>query len=97
MGWEYYLVPDFPRTFCKWESGYFSGKCLAVGSKDPNTTDFFGGDIEGIIEHLDYLAELGINGVYLTPVFEAPTNHKYDTVDYKKLIHILEIKKRLEN
>ncbi len=47
--------------------------------------DFFGGNIEGIIEKLPYLKELGISGIYLNPIFEASSNHRYDTGDYKKL------------
>ncbi len=47
--------------------------------------DVYGGDLQGIIDKLDYLKELGINGLYLTPVFEAPSNHKYDTTDYRKV------------
>ncbi len=43
---------------------------------------FYGGDLPGIIQRLDYLNELGINTLYLNPVFTAPTNHKYDVVDY---------------
>lgn len=38
----------------------------------------FGGDLQGIIDKLDYLQELGVNAIYLNPVFEAPTMHKYD-------------------
>lgn len=45
--------------------------------------EFFGGDLQGIIQHLDYLQEFGINALYLTPIFTSPSNHKYDTVDYK--------------
>lgn len=45
----------------------------------------FGGDFEGIISKLDYLKELGISGLYLTPINEAPSNHKYDTTDYTKI------------
>ncbi|WP_139491438.1 alpha-glycosidase [Brevibacillus dissolubilis] len=51
----------------------------------PRWDNFYGGDLAGIIKHLDHLSELGINALYLTPVFEATTNHKYDTVDYKKI------------
>ncbi|WP_293936966.1 glycoside hydrolase family 13 protein [Iodobacter sp.] len=43
---------------------------------------FFGGDLDGIAEKLDYLLDLGVTGVYLTPVFTAPSNHKYDAVDF---------------
>ncbi|MDE1243528.1 glycoside hydrolase family 13 protein [Vibrio aestuarianus] len=48
----------------------------------PTSHNFMGGDLWGVIEHLDYLQELGINGLYLCPIFTANTNHKYDTVDY---------------
>ncbi|MBO6214815.1 MAG: alpha amylase N-terminal ig-like domain-containing protein, partial [Lachnospiraceae bacterium] len=47
--------------------------------------DYYGGDICGIIEKLPYLQELGITGIYLTPVFEADSNHKYNTRDYRKV------------
>lgn len=49
----------------------------------PITNDiFYGGDLEGIIQKLDYIKDLGINGIYLTPIFKAETAHKYDTTDY---------------
>lgn len=47
--------------------------------------DFFGGNLQGVVDKLDYLKELGISVVYLNPVFEAPSNHKYDTADYKRI------------
>ena len=50
--------------------------------KIPTNHDFAGGDIRGIIEKLDYLEDLGINALYLTPIFRSDTNHKYDTIDY---------------
>ena len=46
---------------------------------------FFGGNIYGITEKLDYLASLGVSIIYLSPVFESPSNHKYDTADYEKI------------
>jgi len=48
----------------------------------PTRDNFFGGDLQGIINRLQYLEELGITALYLTPVFKARTNHKYDTCDY---------------
>lgn len=45
--------------------------------------DFFGGDLRGVIDHLDYIHDLGADAVYLTPIFTAYSNHKYDTVDYQ--------------
>jgi alpha-glucosidase len=46
---------------------------------------FFGGDLQGIVQHLDYLSELGISTLYLTPIFTSPSNHKYDVVDYREV------------
>jgi len=46
--------------------------------------DFFGGDLAGIVEKLPWLQELGVTCLYLNPIFEAASNHKYDTGDYKK-------------
>jgi cyclomaltodextrinase / maltogenic alpha-amylase / neopullulanase len=45
----------------------------------------FGGNIQGIIQKLPYLQDLGINGIYFTPIFESPSAHKYDTTDYFKI------------
>lgn len=47
--------------------------------------DFFGGDLDGIIEKLGYLKELGVTCIYLSPIFEARSNHKYDTSDYMNI------------
>ena len=44
--------------------------------------DFFGGDLEGIEQKLDYLKGLGVDAIWLTPIFEARSNHRYDTADY---------------
>ena len=46
---------------------------------------FFGGDLWGVIDKLDYIAALGTKTIYLSPVFDAHTNHKYDTGDYMKV------------
>ena len=48
-------------------------------------SDFFGGNLQGVIEKLPYLEELGVTCIYLSPVFEAASNHKYDTGDYMKI------------
>jgi len=44
--------------------------------------DFFGGDLAGIMEKLDYLKELGVDTIYFNPIFEAAENHRYGTADY---------------
>jgi len=51
----------------------------------PTNGNFFGGDLRGIINHLDYVASLGVNALYLNPVFASPSNHKYNTSDYLKI------------
>lgn len=48
----------------------------------PTPKSFAGGDLDGICEKLGYVSELGANCIYLTPVFESVSNHKYDTKDY---------------
>ncbi len=55
----------------------FGGKYLA--------NDMFGGNLKGITEKLDYLADLGITVLYLNPIFQAYSNHKYDTGDYETI------------
>lgn len=47
--------------------------------------DFFGGTLQGIEEKLDYLKQLGVSVLYLNPIFEASSNHRYDTADFKKI------------
>lgn len=51
----------------------------------PNAKSFCGGDLRGITEKLDYIKSLGCNTIYLTPVFESISNHKYDISDYYKV------------
>ncbi|WP_458104523.1 glycoside hydrolase family 13 protein [Bacillus sp. PK3-037] len=72
----------FPERFANGREDLSPKNALPWGSKDPDVNDFFGGDLQGIIDKLDYLEDLGVNGIYLTPIFSAPSNHKYDTLDY---------------
>lgn len=51
----------------------------------PNPKSFAGGDIKGIIEKLDYIRGLGVNVLYLTPIFESISNHKYDIKNYMEI------------
>lgn len=66
---------------------------LPVYIKEPNgdirTWDFFGGDLYGVEEKLDYIKELGVDKVYLNPIFEAASNHRYDTANYLNVDPIL--------
>lgn len=55
------------------------------GSDAHYNNDFFGGDLEGIMDKLDDIRDLGANAIYMTPVFKAASNHKYDTADYHQI------------
>lgn len=77
----------FPDRFCNGDSSLnpkFTKKW-----KEPDQSvgplDVYGGDIPGIINRLDYLKELGITGLYFTPLCTGKSNHKYDTSDYLKI------------
>ncbi|TFB24500.1 alpha-glycosidase [Filobacillus milosensis] len=72
----------FPERFGNGDSSNDPEGTLDWGSSVPSPTNFFGGDFQGVIDHLDYLEELGINGLYFTPIFKAKSYHKYDTIDY---------------
>lgn len=47
--------------------------------------EFYGGDLQGVMDKLDYLHQLGIDAIYLNPIFVSPSNHKYDTQDYDNI------------
>lgn len=47
--------------------------------------DFFGGDLRGVIDHLDHIERLGIDMIYFTPIFQSPTNHRYDAINFLKI------------
>ncbi len=73
----------FPERFANGNPEISPEGSLAWDSSiKPKTSDFFGGDLQGVIDHLDYLQDLGITGLYLCPIFESPSNHKYNTTDY---------------
>lgn len=75
----------FPERFANGDTTNDPEGVLPWGSKVPAAQDFFGGDLQGIIDHLDHLVDLGINGIYFCPIFKAHSNHKYDTIDYLEI------------
>lgn len=75
----------FPERFANGDKQNDPEGTLDWGSAAPTPTNFFGGDLQGVIDHLDYLESLGINGLYFCPVFKATSNHKYDTEDYYQI------------
>lgn len=54
-------------------------------SDHPCRQDFYGGDLQGVLDQLNHLQKLGVNGIYFNPLFKAPSNHKYDTEDYYQI------------
>ena len=89
----------FPDRFCNGDPSndvvdneyyYTIGHAKHAASWDalPSDTDFrcfYGGDIQGIIDKLDYLQELGVRVLYLNPIFVSPSSHKYDCQDYEHI------------
>jgi cyclomaltodextrinase len=74
----------FPERFANGDPA-LDPKNVQPWGGTPAPDNFFGGDLQGVIDHLDHLSELGITGIYFTPVFTATTNHKYDTEDYMSI------------
>lgn len=62
---------------------------MPEGEDDNVARDFFGGDLNGIREKLPYLADLGVTVLYLNPIFESRSNHRYDTGDYTRIDPLL--------
>jgi glycosidase len=58
---------------------------LKWGKLPVSNHELYGGNLRGVTEKLPYLHDLGITGIYFTPIFESPTAHKYDTTDYFKI------------
>ena len=69
---EYFYIGDRTTQVRDW------GKIPAV----MGVREFYGGDLKGIMDKLDYLQNLGIEVIYLNPIFVSPSNHKYDIQDY---------------
>lgn len=75
----------FPDRFCNGDSSLNSKDTREWKMEEAKNHYQYGGDLAGIISKLDYLENLGITGIYLTPVFHGSSIHKYDTIDYMKI------------
>ena len=75
------------RQDCKINDDWYEGiPEFAAKNGDPLENNmFFGGTLWGVVEKLDYLCSLGVNIIYLCPIFKAFSNHKYDTGDYETI------------
>ena len=72
------------------EFKYYGSPVVRVEDwNQPPTTDgfreFYGGDLQGVIDKLDYLESLGVEAIYFNPIFLSPSSHKYDTQDYEHI------------
>ena len=74
----------FPDRFCNGDKSIDPENVEPWGT-EPTRDNFMGGDLQGVLDKLDYLCNLGINGLYFCPVFEATENHRYETIDYFKV------------
>lgn len=79
------VVPT--RTDCKINSNWDTGipEYAEYPGAELANNEFFGGNLYGVSAKLDYLKELGVNCIYLSPIFKAYSNHKYDTGDYMQI------------
>lgn len=75
----------FPERFANGDTSNDPKGALPWASEEPQFNNFFGGDFQGIIDHIDHLVKLGVTGIYFTPIFKAKSNHKYDTIDYLEI------------
>ncbi|MCR4902795.1 MAG: glycoside hydrolase family 13 protein [Butyrivibrio sp.] len=75
----------FPERFCNGDHSIDPDNVKPWKYEKVKYDDFYGGDIKGIRDKIPYLKELGITGIYLNPIFESNTNHKYNTKNYKKV------------
>ncbi len=100
-GVSYQIFPDrFRRAVKRDAEGLVGNRSLHEGWDEmveylPNRegeitcSDFFGGDLAGVAEKLPYLRSLGVTTLYFNPIFEAASNHRYDTADYRRIDPLL--------
>ena len=69
---EYYYIGDYSQRVTNWDKY----------PANMGVREFYGGDLQGVMDKLDYLQDLGIEVVYFNPLFVSPSNHKYDIQDY---------------
>ncbi len=74
----------FPDRFANGDPGNDPPNVEPWGAP-PNLYGFQGGDLQGVLNRLDYLLDLGVNALYLNPIFMASSNHRYNTYDYYRI------------
>jgi len=71
---EYVYIKDYCKKVEDWYK--------PPAQMEEGVREFYGGDLQGVIDKLDYLQDLGIDAIYFNPLFVSPSNHKYDSQDY---------------
>ena len=74
----------FPDRFANGDPANDPSNLMKWGAT-PTTWGFQGGDLAGIYQKFDYLLDLGVNAIYLNPIFQATSNHRYNTTDYYQI------------
>lgn len=80
---EHYDAPDWAEGFVWYQ--IFPDRFAGDGDPEafiPARDNMYGGTLKGITEKIPYLKALGVQGIYLNPIFQSPSSHRYDTVDY---------------
>lgn len=80
---------------CPWRFG--TPPAGSPVNESPRGRDYYGGDLKGIDQKLDYLVSLGVNTLYINPIFDSASNHGYDTQDYYKIDPYFGTQKDWEN
>ncbi len=78
----------FPDRFAK-SDRVLKPNNLEPWNTPPTVQGYKGGDLLGVLEHLDYIQDLGINAIYFTPIFQSACNHRYHTHDYYQVDPLL--------
>ncbi len=76
---------QMPRVLKKWHENPMPGKFLENEKYWAHELDYWGGDLESLLSKISYLKNLDIDVLYLNPIFESLSNHKYDASDYLKI------------
>lgn len=87
---EHYCAPDWAKNFVWYQ--IFPDRFAGEGDPAafvPTRDNFFGGTLKGITGKIPYLKDLGVRGIYLNPIFQSPSNHRYDTADYARIDSLL--------
>ena len=83
----YQIFPDRFRRSGRVDEQRFLA--LKTWGSDPTEQGFQGGDLYGVIDALDHLQAMGVNFLYLTPIFSSAANHRYHTYDYLQVDPLL--------